>query len=275
MEKMTLFLIILFCFVVLHNSFNINMTSVGFIFDQQANLLIGQPTSNFPKEAFINSLLYGHSDVNFSYNDFLTTYGTKIDKPHEGSLIIGNDLQLGGIVLPSLSNVALPIPGSYITSVPFTQLSKYFPKGYTMLSSKEALYMYGSGRENSKYGESIVCDNCYAGFGFADDEDINPFQLNNFFEKWNLANITRLYFYLYGYIKEWDPKQYSGKVIIYFYRVNGEGADSYYLINDQYDNFILFSSANHRNFSFEGSLYAEIPNYPNFYNFTGWWQCPF
>ena len=48
-------------------SFDINMTTLDFVIAQVTYIFLGLPSSLYKKEAFINSLLYGHSDVNFSY----------------------------------------------------------------------------------------------------------------------------------------------------------------------------------------------------------------
>ena len=260
-------------FLIFCSSFDINMTSVGFIMDKEAYLLLGFPTSQFPKESFLNYLLYGHTDVNFTYKDFMNSYGRKVDKPEEGYLIIGNDFKLGGMVLELISTVALPIPGSVITKVPFSQISKYFPNGYTILASKDSEFIFGYGGESSTYGEIQICGkNCLAGFGFADDDSVFPFQLNNYLEKWILSDIVRLDFTLYGYLEEWDSNIYKGRINVRFYEVYGEGMANYFLINEKYPHYIFINAPDHKNFTYYGSIYAEIPNYSEFYNFTGYWS---
>lgn len=253
------------------HAFDINMTSINYLMADEARILIGKPTSTYPKEAFINSILYGHSDVNFTYKDFISSYGTKVDQQDLGYLVIGKDAKLGGIVLSPIDSVALPIPGGKITKVPFPQLSKYFPNGYIILSSKSIEYGYGFGRENSTYGEAQVCNYCYAGFMFSDGWEVSPFQINAFWEKWIIANVVHLDFKTFGYLKEFDFNSYQGLIKIYLYHAYGEDIENYYVANDKYPNFIYLSSSDHKNFTYNGSLMAEIPNYSYYYNFTGWW----
>jgi len=271
--KMILLILIAGIFFKLNCGFNINMSSICFIMDKQARLFLGYPTSHFPKESFLNFLLYGRTDVNFTYKDFMNSYGKKVSEPDEGYLIIGNDLKLGGMVLDSITTVAVPVPGGKIIEVPFAQLSKYFSDGYTIIASRGELSMYGTGEEIATYGEIKICDDtCLSGFGFADGPEVDPIQLYNFFEKWNMGYPVRLDFHLFGYLKEFDFNIYKGKIKINFYFVFGEGEDTYFLVNDSYSNLIDISSHDHKNFTFQGSFLIDIPKYSNLYNFTGWWK---
>ena len=240
--------------------------------DQEAKILIGFPTSHFPKESFINTLLYGHSDVNFTYQDFMNSYGIKVDKPDEGYLVIGNDLKLGGMVLDTIETVALPIPWGTITEVPFTLLSKYFPNGYSILASKDSEYIYGLGYEVSFYNNMKICDKCYSGFGFADDQSTTPLKINSFWEKWAMADIIRYDFHIFGYLKDFDYKNYSGNIKMAFYQVYGQGLYAYHLVDENYSNLIKISSSDKNNFTYEGSLFTHNSKNTSFYNFSGWWR---
>lgn len=264
--------IILFSLLALNECFNINMSSISEVIEKEAPMLAGQPTSHFPNEAFINYVLYGHADVNFTYKDFMNSYGHKVSKPMGGYLIIGNDTKFGGIIEENSIFVIVPLPGTVLTEILFSQIKDYFPNGYTIIATKDGEYRYGSGKESSTYGEISNCDNCNAGFLFGDDYRVNPLQINNFIGKWQWSRMANLNFVIYGYLKEFDYDKYQGTIQINIYEVYGEISDRFFLVNDNYQNYISISSSNRKNLTYKGSIYSEIPNYPNFYNFSGWWS---
>ena len=96
---------------------NINITSPQGIISKEATALLGTSTSSFPNEAFLNFLLYGHSDVLFKYKDFLTEYGINVSTPScQGCLVLGLDAKIGGIGIGN-NQVAIPIPQDKIVSI--------------------------------------------------------------------------------------------------------------------------------------------------------------
>lgn len=273
MERKFIFVITLFAICLVSSSFNINLTSINYIMSTEARMLLGVPTSQFPRESFINFLLYGHTDVNFTYQDFISSYGSKTNITWEGYLIIGNDLKLGGMVMAwgDVITVAVPIPGSTITNVPLNQLNKYFPNGYTILESKSMEYTYGNGRENSSFNNQKICENCYAGFSFADDLGVDIFQPNFFYLKWAFSNIRGINFEAYGYLKQFESKTNNGLVKIYSYMTEYQGSINHYFTDDRYSNFYNISTKDRNNFTYKGSLWAEIANSSQYYNFSGYW----
>ena len=175
------------------------------------------------------------------------------------------------MVLSEEKSVAVPIPGGKITEVPMNTLSKYFPNGYTFLESKSSEYLYGYGEENSYYHKDMICQDCYSGFEFADDMEINIFQNNFFLGKWILSNIKGIDIETYGYLEEYNNKTSKGNVKIYFYQVDFQEEINYYLTNDKYYNNYSISFIGHKNLTYEGSLWTEVQNTSHYYNFSGWW----
>jgi len=257
-------------FLVLIKSFNINSTTSNFFVCEEAKTLLGTPTSNYPKEAFFNSLLYGHSDVNFRYYDFLTTYQSKKSYAQCGYLVVGNDAKLGGIYLDDCDCIALPIPGSTITKVYSSQFAKYFPNGYSILYTRNSEVFYGYGKENSTYNGKKVCSDCYAGFFFSDDEE-NPFQPNIFWGKDILPNEEAIDITTSGYLKSYDDKSGKGLIKITFYETIYKGKAEFDFVNDKYLNEINISFADHENVTYKGTLMMSLENSTSYYNFTGWW----
>ena len=271
MTELVLKVVALLTFLKIIFLFDINSTSINYIMAEEARILLGQYISNFPKETFLKVILYGHSDLLYTYKDYLNSYGTKINKGFEGDLIIGNDSKLGGIFLDTDNSVAIPIPGGKITEVSISQLSKYFPNGFTILDSKSSEYFFGYGEENSTYNNETICMNCTSGFGFADDMDVNIFQINVFWNKYMISNIKGIDFDLYGYLKEFDFKFYKGQIEIYFYQSFDQKVVNYYLINDKYPHQIYISYTDHKTLKYDGSIMAEHNNSSYFYNFSGFW----
>lgn len=69
-----LFIIFLFSLPCIR-VFNINDTGNSFVRSEIAELLLNYDSALYSKESFINFALYGRSDVHFSFEDFLNSYG--------------------------------------------------------------------------------------------------------------------------------------------------------------------------------------------------------
>ena len=159
MKIFYLLFISLFLFVV--PKVSINTTKLDTIISLEASLLIGTPTSRFPREAFINFILYGHADVPFSYKDFLTSYEPISPYFSSGYFIIGNDCQLVGIVI-DYDVVAIPVPNGNVITIPYSQLPKYFPKSYSIFKTQDTIKHRAEGFAQASFNNNMICSdyNC-------------------------------------------------------------------------------------------------------------------
>ena len=101
-------LLLIVLFLATKGDFNINCTTAIDLVAWEASLLVGIPSSFYPNEAFLNFLLYGDTYPRFSYEDFYKTLGKRTGWV-PGSVIIGQDMEFGGIVSTALTFIA-PIP---------------------------------------------------------------------------------------------------------------------------------------------------------------------
>lgn len=256
--------------IFIGSSFNINDTSGSYLIAVTAQLLLGTPSSKYIGEHFLNFVLYGHDDIMFKYSDFMTNYGSIGGNPFRGSLVIGNDFKLSGIGLsPKNNSVAIPIPGSVITSVPVSNLSKFFPNGYTVIQSPYEFYLLGYGYENSTYNSQIACNDCMTYFSFPNNTD-DVYSQYIFFEKFSGA--TPFLLTVYGYLQTYSSSFGIGEVAVYFYRTIYNDSDVYSLVDEQYYN--KYSITNHRdwNMTYTGSVYVHFLDQQGYYNFTGNWS---
>ena len=233
------FEIFLFLFYVEISTISINNTSTWYVIMEEAKALIGNPTAQFPKEAFLNYILYGRTDLPFLYSDFLNSFGNKTSDFYWGNIIIGNDAKLCGIVIDE-NSISIPIPGSLVTLFPSTQFSKYFPSGYTILTTIAFYVLRKQGSANSTFNNNNVCSNNCGAALFTSNNDSNLFLENNFFE----IDIDMYYytvsFYFNGYLSKYYSQNNSGIIQVDSYGIRTTDNYKFYFADLTYQNEILF-----------------------------------
>jgi len=267
-SKNCLFIILLhfLCFIYKSSSFNINTSSNSFTICKEAELLLDIPSFNFPRASFINFVLYGHTDTNFTYKDFLSSYMYSIDKFLYGNLVIGNDGQLGGIVLYN-GNVAIPIPGGEITEVPNYLMNKFFPNGFTILETPPIVYNRLYGPENATFNGISICNTCGIILE-TPNSDHDLFIENNFYLKWVGSPDYSFGIGLYGYLKAFDPISIVGTIraimyLIYYY----QKADIYNFTEENKENTYTIRKIGVYQYNIDGSIHIYINNTEGLYNF--------
>ena len=246
---------------------NINTTASASIIMVKGGLLLGNKTSQFPNEAFINFILYGHADVPFKYHDFLTSFGSKSDKWHYGYLVIGNDAKLGGVILET-GDVGIPIQGGLITAVSTGLLQKYFPNNFTVLQTIDDLVKRAEGRANSTFNNSTMClGDCSSDFATA-NHNKNFFLDNYFYFVGIYSDTSNTEILPYGYLLQYNHSSRKGVIKISCYSVLFEGNFQFFMTLESYDNIINFNSSN-ISISMIGSMMLQLKkNKIGIYNFT-------
>lgn len=96
-----------------------------------------------------------------------------------GCLVIGNDAKFGGIAINN-TTVALPIQGSNITLIKVSDLNKYFPSHYTILETRNELFLRGYGNAKLTFNNIIFCrENCRSNIATMNNGSL--FIENNFY----------------------------------------------------------------------------------------------
>lgn len=184
---------------------NINTTAPSEILANEAQLLIGLQTSQFPNEAFLNFILYGHTNVPFKYNDFLASFGIKTEYLREGYIVVGNDGKLGGVAIDTFE-IILPVPGGLVTKTYLSQLGKYFPFNYTILETTNYKFDRAMGGATTRFKGVMICtNNCSSDISTANDDYL--FLDNNFYGIDIFGKNSRFESVLFCYLSQF----YSGK----------------------------------------------------------------
>jgi len=247
---------------------HINATLPCNIVSFVATQLVGQPSSKYPNEVFINYVLYGHSDVHFTYNNFLTKFGTKTNNYFDGALVIANDSRIGGIYVGWY--IVIPIPGSQISLVPLKYIPIYFPNGYTMLEVNRSIFSWGMGRENGTYKNSYISNNSPSQFGFGYHR--GGFIDNLCWTKYVFPNVDKLFIQTYGYLKNYDPITGLGIVEIRVIELDYYKYLGLSLVNDHFENRMYIQNTFDNNILYHGSLWLTLNESSSYYNFSGVWN---
>lgn len=263
-----IFFLLLSCEVLM--LFSINDSIPTFDTNNFAELLVGTPSSYFSDAGFINFLLYGHSDLSFTFLDFLRHFGTPTsDLGKAGSLIIGNDTKLGGII--DFNKVVIPIPWDKIHLVDRSDLLKYFPRGYTIFNQRNPYdNIFGSGKEVGTFGTNGFCYSCDIILYMKNYTGIlninNGFWLQMANPSTHNGNID-----MFGFLLLYDPITMTGKFKITFYETQFYGVfeRKYYILDDSHKNDIYFSIENFSVMRINGSIFIDWMSDKEFYNFTG------
>jgi len=268
-----------FCFLFLllvGYSLNINNTTDRASIRSMASILIGQPTSLFPVEGFLKYILYGHSDLPFTYMNFLNDFGTK--EPfceYESCLIIGSDGNLGGITISNNAAI-LPIPGGVVTSVSMDILDKYFPRGFKiLLPNTDYLRIRGFGGEFAYFQNSSICLPECINQLFTASEDCDLFTENNYITKSIAAfdpymNLFELI--LHGYLDSSNIPARNGTILLIFYEIFNHTSQQLvqYLPNQGTDNHYIFNFDDSNTINYKGSIMIQLFGQVGVYNFSGY-----
>lgn len=258
-------------FIPILKSFDINATSYYQYMGKEAEAMVGIPTSNFPHEAFINYILYGHTDVPFTYNDFLLSFGDTTTDLDTGYLVIGNDGLLGGIAIDD-SSVAIPVPYSTIQNIPVGILYRYFPNGYSIFPTNQTLSYWYAGDENSSFENVTKCKDCLVGMQTT-NFDPNFLIEGNFLAKRLFGNWDYLSVNLFGYLQEYNKDAQTAIVKINFYDTDFNGRYLFYAVDEADDTKMNMSIDENQNITFSGGFKVNIGFETGiFYNFSGWWK---
>ena len=266
-----IFLGIIFAFTIckIFSKSNINNTVPFRIADNGANLLIGIPSSHFPGSSMINFVLYGHSDMGFSYLDFLHSYGINSSYLEPGDLVIGSDGELGGIA-DFNNNIVIPVPFSTVQDFPQNQINHFFPHGYNILKNPNDIDTFKyRGMEKGQIGDTDICLQC--------DVVLMCHNVSNTFDIYNIVylaindNCHVGYAQLYGYISSFDSKAKNGSMMIFFYETfNKINVVRHFLYTDEdQDNTVMFTLDAINNMQYNGSIYVLFGYLKDFYKFSG------
>ena len=249
------------------DQFNINMTYITSIFENEMLALLGMRTSKFPKEDFLNLLLYGHVDVPFTYSDFLSNFGTEVDYPYGGSVILGKDGNLGGIIKQTGDYPVIPIPGSEITEIQINLLNRLFPKGYVIRLSPTSMNFWGNGTENLSLNGYLFCSNCSILMGFTNVYKDFLFPNNVFYKSiWN--NDKTFWMNTYGYVENYNDSTNKGTIKIQFYSFPVGQDFKYFYIDEKYGNEIQIDMSSGL-LEYQGKFMSIYNGTPSLMNFTG------
>ena len=181
-------------------------------------LLQGVPSTYFPNAAFLNFVLYGHTDVPFSYNDFKKSYGFKVSTLDTGNLIIGKDGKLGGILVNSTYAV-IPIPKGNLTKVANTTFSKYFPRGYVILENyNDYVTIMSNTTGNATLNGTTLCSKTCS-TTFSSSQLSRVLLTENNAISFSLFSLKQnIYLVFFGYLSQFNTTMGYGKVTFdYFY----------------------------------------------------------
>ena len=229
------------------------------------------PSSHFPNSGFLNFLLYGHTDTPYSIHNLLDNLTIPTTEILEGYAIIGNDYKLGGFI--NIKNeVTLPVPGQEITSIPFSLLPKYFPKGYIIKQIDNYSRIYFFNFTSLKINGSSMCvysnESCSNAFLFVSEnwiwEDNTHWHMN--FQK------GREGWYFFGYIKNSKLNDFNSVIVtLTCYRnIELKMVCGF----PESDNTYFVSKLSSNNASFYVSVLIDIPGYNWNVSFQGYAPIP-
>ena len=250
-------------------NFNINSTQTRRFMIYEMPLYVNIPTFKFPKEDFLNSILYGRDDASFTYDDFFSSFGYKTNTIDYANIIIGNDRKLGGIALNN-TTVLIPIPGSSITPIRVEDLPKFFPYNYTIFEAGDAVETYAWGRENATFLEDTLYLNADARLitGNLGSSSLNQYD----FLVHTTSTNDNLAFHLVGYLKEFDPLLKNGILHANYYIIFNYTGGFWYeseFLNEKSDNNFYFDQTPDGKAKCKGSVLINFANKTGFYTFTG------
>ena len=251
-------------------SFNINNTlpwpelySTGI-----AQSLKGLSSSLFPNANFLKYILYTNTESNFTYKDFLNSYGSYSRIFELGNIIIGNDAQLGGIISESANSVIVALPSSNVQEIPYSHLSKYFPKGYSILhESDDPIYLKANGDIKGTFEDkSYYFSQCKF---YSRMSDKNIFYLNKPLYIYIQGDIGYPNFGLFGFISDFNNETNRGLFdVVFYYTAFDQSTTSYFTTNSTFDNNIHLKKDGFTLYIF-GALRVYIKKKIGYYNFTG------
>ena len=264
---------LLFYFLVLFllsqpHSFEISRSSNPEIIRAMASLMVGLPSSRYPRELFLNYALYGRTDDPFSYDELYKYFGVSSNFTSEGSLIIGNDLKLGGIVLEG-NTIAIPIPGSVVTVISYDLLPTFFPFGYRIKNCTGKFYLWVTGGlENATFNGEVVCTNCQNEYGFS-EEDFFFTENNRFWVKYGSMMNNTLGVFSFGYLSNYNEKNGKGIIKVYLYLYYYKGYKIYSFVNDSFLNQMNITDCRNLTVLYNESLWIKVDTLEGYYNSTG------
>jgi len=199
--------------------------------------------------------------------DLYNNFGINFNYPFVGSIVVGSDFKLGGIVTET-DKVAIPIPGTVITEVPLSSLKSFFPQGYRFRSTMGGFFYWESGgRENATFNGTVQCTDCMNIYGFSVN-DLNYTQDNRFWIKWiRLNNLIEIY--SYGYLKDYNSTTGNGIIKIYLYQTYLSGVFTFSLVDDNYLNQMNITDCFNRTILYNESLMIKMNGVNSYYNASG------
>ena len=191
-------------------------------------------------------------------------YGYRVTNMTHGDLIIGTDATLGGIICDD--NLVLPIPGDIIDRIPIPQISKYFPKGYTILRNNKTF-------DDLPYQGNIfgtilnytLCNPCTV--DLIHYKDSNVFTPQSLFWLKQEPNHEGRFINFYGYTLEYYPLLKRGIMQGVFYHSSSD--DEYYPLEVGNDNSIYFQLDSYNDLIYTGNILLDFHALYHYYNFTG------
>ena len=229
------------CYFNANHSFSPNTTT-----PYVADSLLGISSAYFPGASMLNFILYGHNDAGFNYLELFQSFGTFVKNDFQpGNLVIGNDLNLGGIVGTDKNFVIFPIKAGKIQKVSVKDLSKYFPKGYKIKAPVWQLFKlqyYGIG--NATYGGLFWCNYCVI-FLSSKYETPEPdiFYLNQIFNLEIINQTTKEEYDMNGYLYSYNSNMSQGAIKVNFFgnKKLSSTTYNYSLSSFSYPNLVSFS----------------------------------
>ena len=210
---------ILFFFSLSQDINNTNYKSSG---ARLAFLLLNQLSSNFPRAAFLDRVLYGHTDVPFLVPDIYNNMGNFINGALQESDIIIDSGKSYGAVAYNSSHFILPVKNDLVKIVNASSIKDYFPAGYIIkrpsfsMAKSQNINIF-----NAKINSSTFCKAC-EGY-ITHNKDYSKYEDNTFIYLMIESRDSLITMFFGGYLESYNPNTGEGKYRLVVYEFESPG----------------------------------------------------
>ena len=178
---------------------------------------------------------------------------------------------LGGMCLNSDSPqyIAIPVPNGNINKIPINSLSKYFPKGFTILHNDKPFdHSAYVGILYSSFSGQVLCKPCSA--------EIHTFRESNLFDFYSTSylyqgeqTIEGYQIDLYSYLDQYSSQSKSGSFMAVFSDFFIGFTMEIHALDRGYNNSISFTLDDKNQMRYSGNIYCIFNGQKGYYTFNG------
>lgn len=248
---------------------NINTANLPFGINNISKLYLGRPSSDFPKAAFIMKLLYGRSDVPFTFKDLYDNYWKIGVGGVPGVLIIDKNFTRAGVFTDDHKFI-MPVEGGNISLISNFDIPSYFTKGYAIKINGPPIAESYPDILIAQINDSSFCRICESKIWL--DKSRYRYEENLWWYITIQSRDSHFIIYFIGYIQSFNPNNNEGKLKIVLISSQYPGSDILSKLVD-YDKLSLLTFIDYDSFlTFEVNSTIDINGYDSRLYVKGDWH---